>query len=214
MITDLIAEVYDLKLRKYFKGKVLDLGCGKVPLYQLYKDYASEVICADWKNSLHKNKYLDKNIDINQNLDFDSCEFDTVLLSDVFEHIIYPNKLMIEIHRILKTDGNLIMNVPFFYYLHEEPYDYFRYTKFALQTLAEEAGLKVLELHAYGGVLEILVDLISKIVLVIPLIGKTISRCGQTFAWIILKTKLGIKISERTSAKFPLGYYMVVKKVN
>lgn len=213
LITDLIAEVYDVKLKKYFKGKILDLGCGKAPLYELYKGYTSEVICTDWEKSLHNHEFIDKISDLNKNLDFNDSEFDTVLLSDVLEHILYPHNLLKEIHRILKSDGYLLMNVPFFYWLHEEPYDYFRYTKFALADLTKNSGLRVLELGAYGGVLEILADLISKIVIIIPFAGKIISSFIQKVAWIFLKTKFGERISKKTSEKFPLGYYMVAQKV-
>jgi SAM-dependent methyltransferase len=212
LITDLIAEVYDVKLKKYFKGKILDLGCGKAPLYELYKGYTSEVICADWEKSLHDNEFIDKITDLNNNLDFNDSEFDTVLLSDVLEHILLPHNLLKEIYRILKPDGCLIMNVPFFYWLHEEPFDYFRYTKFALADLTKNSGLRVLELGAYGGVLEILADLISKIVIIIPFVGKIISSFIQKVTWIFLKTKFGKRISKKTSKKFPLGYYMVTQK--
>jgi len=213
LITDLIAETYDVRLKKYFKGKLLDLGCGKVPLYEFYKDYTSEVTCADWEKSLHDNEFIDKITDLNQNLDFNNSEFDTILLSDVLEHILYPHNLMKEVYRILRPNGCLIMNVPFFYCLHEEPFDYFRYTKFALADLANNSGLRVLELRAYGGVLEILADLISKIVVILPFVGKIISGLLQKMAWIFLKTKLGERISKKTGEKFPMGYYMVAQKV-
>jgi SAM-dependent methyltransferase len=213
LITDLIAEVYDVELKKYFNGRILDLGCGKVPLYEFYKNYTSEVICADWEKSLHDNDFIDKITDLNQNLDFNNSEFDTILLSDVLEHILYPHNLMKEIYRILRPNGCLIINVPFFYCLHEEPFDYFRYTKFALAEMAKKSGLTILELKTYGGIFEILADLISKIVAIIPLIGKIISNLIQKTAWIFLKTRLGEKISKKTSVKFPLGYYMVAQKI-
>ena len=120
---------------------------------------------------------------------------------------------MKEVYRILRPNGCLIMNVPFFYCLHEEPFDYFRYTKFALADLANNSGLRVLELRAYGGVLEILADLISKIVVILPFVGKIISGLLQKMAWIFLKTKLGERISKKTGEKFPMGYYMVAQKV-
>jgi SAM-dependent methyltransferase len=213
LITDLIAEVYNVELKKYFKGKLLDLGCGKVPLFEFYKNCTSEVICADWEKSLHDNEFIDKITDLNQNLDFNNSDFDTVLLSDVLEHILYPHNLMREIYRILKPEGCLIINVPFFYCLHEEPFDYYRYTKFALSDLAKNSGLKIIELRAYGGVLEILADLISKIVIIIPFVGKIISSLVQKMDWLFLKTKLGNRISKKSSEKFPLGYYMVAQKV-
>ena len=37
---DLVANFYDYNLKKYAKGHLLDLGCGKVPFYNAYKHYA------------------------------------------------------------------------------------------------------------------------------------------------------------------------------
>jgi len=64
LIVDLIAEIYDNNLRQHARGKLLDLGCGKVPLFSAYKDYVTDNICVDWKNTLHKNEYLDAECDL------------------------------------------------------------------------------------------------------------------------------------------------------
>ena len=45
-------------LRKYLKGKMLDLGCGNIPYYEFYKNYIDENICVDWENTLHKNEFI------------------------------------------------------------------------------------------------------------------------------------------------------------
>lgn len=37
LMCDLIAKVYDENIKKFVKGKLLDLGCGKVPLYIVSK---------------------------------------------------------------------------------------------------------------------------------------------------------------------------------
>jgi SAM-dependent methyltransferase len=92
---------------------------------------------------MHQNSFIDTYCDLNETLPFESGSFDSVLLSDVLEHIRKPEKLITEIYRILKKDGVLIMNVPYYYCLHEEPFDYFRYTEFALKSMTSDAGLKV-----------------------------------------------------------------------
>lgn len=48
LISDIIAAIYNKNLKLHAKGKLLDLGCGKVPLYNSYKDYISDNICVDW----------------------------------------------------------------------------------------------------------------------------------------------------------------------
>ena len=50
LMIDLIALLYDEYIPKYVKGNLVDLGCGKVPLYAVYKNYIDENICVDWGN--------------------------------------------------------------------------------------------------------------------------------------------------------------------
>jgi hypothetical protein len=63
LIADIIASFYDQHLKRYARGRLLDLGCGKVPLFATYHDLVTEVICVDWGNSLHENCYLDLELD-------------------------------------------------------------------------------------------------------------------------------------------------------
>ncbi len=47
LISDLTARYYDKSLPIHAKGKLLDLGCGKVPLYGVYKDFVTEKVVGD-----------------------------------------------------------------------------------------------------------------------------------------------------------------------
>ena len=60
LIADLVAELYDRNLKQHAKGKLLDLGCGNVPLYGAYRELVTDNICVDWGNTLHKSEYLDE----------------------------------------------------------------------------------------------------------------------------------------------------------
>jgi SAM-dependent methyltransferase len=214
LMVDLIAEFYDSQIKIYAQGRLLDLGCGKVPLYEVYKDYVSENVCIDWGQTLHKNPYLDFESDLNKPLPFNDNEFDTIILSDVLEHLRNPELLWSEMYRVLKGGGRLIMNVPFYYWLHEEPYDYFRYTKYALKAMAEDVGFSIVLLKSIGGVPEILADLTAKNVIKIPVIGSTIAMFIQFLIKNFVRTKIGKKVSTNTGKKFPLGYCMIVEKKN
>ena len=203
---------YTINIPKYVKGNFLDLGCGQAPLYSLYKNYAEQITCVDWGNSMHQITYLDFEQDLNQNLNMESNSFDSIILSDVLEHIRKPELLLNEIHRILNKDGVLIMNVPFFYWLHEHPFDYYRYTKYALQSMCEDAGFEILELKPYGGAPEIITDIFAKILKNIPLVGKPIAIVLQKLTWLFIKTSIGKKISNKTAQNFPFGYTLIAKK--
>jgi hypothetical protein len=52
---------------------------------------------------------------------------------------------------VLKPGGCAIYSVPFIWHLHEEPRDFFRFSKYGLSYLFEKTGFEVLELHALSG---------------------------------------------------------------
>ncbi|HIE96776.1 MAG TPA: class I SAM-dependent methyltransferase [Fuerstia sp.] len=64
--------------------------------------------------------------------------FDTVLMFEVLEHISTPQAAIDELHRVLKTEGRLILSTPFLFEIHDAPHDYYRYTKFGLHHLLRE----------------------------------------------------------------------------
>jgi SAM-dependent methyltransferase len=86
-----------------------------------------------------------------ENLPLKNDTFEHVLALEVFEHIGNPDKVIIEIERVLKKNGTLIMSVPFLYPLHDEPYDFRRWTRHGLKKLIENnRNLTVLEIHENG----------------------------------------------------------------
>ena len=214
MFVDIIGSYYSRFLKTYTKGDLLDLGCGHVPLYDSYKDLATSITCIDWDNSLHKNPYLDMVVDLNQAIPLESDLFDTVILSDVLEHIRRPEELLNEINRVMKKDGALFLNVPFMYWLHEEPYDYYRYTKHALNSMLEEAGFTIEFIESMGGVPEVSTDIYVKTVKNIPVIGIPLAKFTQWWVSLFLKTGLGKKISRKTAEKFPIGYFAIAIKTS
>lgn len=209
---DVVAAKYDEYLPTYAKGSLLDLGCGNAPLYHVYRDHAESITCIDWGGSQHENKHLDIEADISEPLEIANESFDTIILSDVLEHIPEPLQLFKEIHRILKPGGRLIMNVPFYYWLHEQPHDYYRYSEFALKRFCHESGLELEILESTGGAPEILADVFSKNIVSVPLIGAPICMAAQALTSLALKTKYGKNISNKTSKNFPFGYFLVAAR--
>lgn len=211
---DIVAPFYESAIRAHAQGRLLDMGCGYVPLYGIYRDLVSENICIDWENTLHDNPYLDQMVDLTGALPFESATFDTVLVTDVLEHIPEPMNLMCEIARILRPGGKLILGVPFLYWLHEVPHDYYRYTEFALRRFCQLSGLQVVELFPYGGLPEVLLDLISKGLNFLPRPLAASLRPLHALVSLLSKTKPIHKLSERSKSSFPLGYVLSAEKMN
>jgi ubiquinone/menaquinone biosynthesis C-methylase UbiE len=130
----------------------------------------------------------------------------------VLEHVAEPEQLWDEMYRILKKGGRILMNVPFYYWLHEPPYDYYRYTEYCLRRMAEKRGFHLLLLRSIGGTPEILADIFSKHILHIPIFGKFLSIGIQYVIYVFIKTNLGAKLSNKTSKVFPFGYFLIAEK--
>jgi len=130
----------------------------------------------------------------------------------VLEHIEDPNILWEEMSRLLAPNGVAIINVPFFSWLHEVPIDYYRYTEYALKQFAERNGFRVVLLKATGGSPEILTDIIAKHVQITPLVGRLLADIVQRITYIAINNPVVHKISQKSSKKYPLGYFLIVEK--
>lgn len=211
IVADLVAQFYSDAIPKWASGALADLGCGDAPLLGLYRTYCTSITLADWANSFHPNALLDLVIDMNEPLtQIASNSFDTVLLSDVLEHIFKPDCLMSEITRILKPGGRLILNVPFMYWVHEAPHDYYRYTRFALERLALQSGLAVIEVVPLGGWMELLGDLVSKF-----LMGSRLRMLAPALHKVVAalrRNPWGRLFANRGREIVPLSYGMIAQK--
>ncbi len=202
LVADLTASWYQENLKEFASGDLLDLGCGKAPLYGVYKSLVTSVTLADWDNSLHENKHLDMACDITKKLPFNNNSFDTIILSDVLEHIPNPNDVLTELKRILRPNGIVLMNVPFMYWVHEAPHDFYRYTEFMLRKLVEDQEMIVVKLDALAGGWAVLLDVASKLFVNKTRMVKFIQKFGPRI--------LAKKLNSRT--EIPLAYTMVFKK--
>lgn len=73
-----------------------------------------------------------------EHLPFREAVFDGVLLDAVIEHLAHPQRVVAEVHRVLKPGGVVLAHVPFLYPFHAAPHDYQRYTPMGLRMLFEE----------------------------------------------------------------------------
>ena len=99
------------KFNKFFKGKLLDIGCGLGNLLKFYDNSVGVDINEYNINYCKKNNLQVFKIE-NDHLPFLDNDFDSVIMDNVLEHIESPDKLIIQIKKILSKDGILIIGVP------------------------------------------------------------------------------------------------------
>ena len=204
----LIGSAYERVIRAHVRGRLLDLGCGDVPYYAMYREQVSEVLCVDWGATTHGRQHMDLEANLNEALPLADQSFDTVLLADVLEHIHDPGRLLAEVRRLLAPSGKLLCMTPFLYQVHEGPHDYYRYTRFALERLAQAAGLSVVELTPYGGYPDVVIDLIGKGLAYVPPLGQLFVAATSLLTWngLIKRWRAG------SAERFPLGYCLVAER--
>lgn len=207
-----IAEHFAEALPGLARGRLLDLGCGEVPLFEAYRDCVDSVVCVDWGASPHSKCHLDCQADISRGLPFSGSIFDTVILSDVLEHVGRPEALLAEIRRVLDHGGRVLASVPFMYWIHERPHDYFRYTEYSLRAMVDDAGMQTLMLKPMGGGLHVLADVASKTALRISPRLKPLAAAVQRAALLLRTTAIGRRALRTTADDMPLGYFLVAEK--
>lgn len=102
----------------------------------------------DQINRFKNAKIIQIDIDEERNPDIvaDVCEMpmfkdnsiDAIFMIEVLEHVAEPWRAIPEINRILKPGGRLIVSTPFIFPAHDEPYDFYRYTRYGLEYLLKD----------------------------------------------------------------------------
>ncbi len=142
-----------------FEGTLLDVGCGDKPYKHLFGKITSYQ-GIDFKNysknkTFNQNKpdiYFDTNYNKTLKLPFGDNSFDNVVSFQVLEHHRNPQKMMQEIVRVCRKNGFILITMPFIWGLHEEPNDYFRFTKNGFLELIKNNKCKIVEVRKQGAI--------------------------------------------------------------
>ena len=197
---------------QYAHGSVIDLGCGTAQ----YK----KILLTNQKVTSYHTLDIEKRteeVDIVgdiQNMYMLSDEsYDTILCLQVLEHVPNPFQAMEEMRRILKKDGVLILSVPHLSRLHEEPNDYYRYTKYGLEFILQKVGLKNIEISPMGSLFSFIGHQISMIIVVpfwhIPLLKHVAYFINK---WLVTLPCVYVDALIGKNNKFPAGYLCISKK--
>ena len=193
--------------------KVLEVGCGTGDLLQFLYSDNYELVGSDYSNI-----YLDKARERNLSIKLFKADllddkfwlqyenkFDSVIASEVIEHIQDDSKALKTIFRILKPSGVLVLTVPAFNFLysnHDKKIGHFRrYSKKSLNNIINSAGFSI-ETIRYWNILGFFGWLIN-----FKILNKHLDSSAKSSLIYVLTKSLQIE----RNMKFPLGLTIVVK---
>lgn len=176
----------------YLKGKILDVGCGVKP-YKEYLIASTEYIGIDGQQKVRPDILARA-----QEIPFPDNYFDSVLCTEVLEHLPEPEEAIRQIKRVLKKNGYLYLTVPQEWPLHYEPDDYYRFTKYGIKYLLEKNDFKIVGINRIGGVFS--------------LIGQRLIDVVWQFIVNSLKPVFGLNWAERIASLlcFPFSFIFYI----
>jgi SAM-dependent methyltransferase len=200
--------------------RVLDAGCGRGELLQ---DFARAGVPVEYYG-------VDLGVgdpawefrvsaiaDLHQ-LPFACDAFDKVVCSEVLEHVDEPERVFAELVRVLRPGGQLLIAVPFVWHTHQEPFDRYRFSRFALERLVHKYELDLESLQAAGGYFTVLRYLLSHPLFIedwpVPL--RSLARAHQKL-WSRFDETLGGPLfylldQLDRSRKLTIGYFLRARK--
>lgn len=163
--------ITESRLRKYLTESVaalgiqsgeqwVDVGCGSRPYEHLFPK--GSYIGVDVEDSGRDvsmkmpDYFYDGSV-----LPFSDASIDGVFCTQVLEHVKNPDALLLEISRVLKPNGVLVLSAPFLWEEHEEPYDFFRFTSFGFRELLGRNRFDVQSVQKTTGLLESVAQILS-----------------------------------------------------
>jgi SAM-dependent methyltransferase len=133
------------------KGLVLDLACGRLPSYrrvlELTDNPRIRLVGVDYNFKYEPSVIAD----LKHVLPFKDSTAEAVILSEFLYIVENPRDLLQEIHRVLKSEGILLLVAPLVYPHVPEPTDYWRFTGDGLRLLCENAGFAETTIEPIGG---------------------------------------------------------------
>lgn len=124
----------------YLTGKCMDFGCGLSPYKKLLSVEEYVGVEIETENKKQGITYYD-----GYRLPFEDESFHSIISSEVFEHVFNIEDIVKELNRVLKSDGVMLLAIPFAYPRHCEPYDYKRWTLEGIRILLENADFELVE---------------------------------------------------------------------
>lgn len=140
------------ELKPKLHGVVLDLACGVMPYKEYLKsDLIENYIGIDLEPTEYHNEVKPDYYWDGEKIPLEDASVNFVIATEFLEHYFDTNHILKEINRVLKPGGTFFFTVPSVWPLHEVPYDYHRFTPFALEEYFKKSEFSSWEIKPLGG---------------------------------------------------------------
>lgn len=198
----------------------LDVGCGNQPFRTNIEELGFTYRSLDIQQNVNKN--VDFILAIDSPFDRPELlhEFNVILFSEVAEHVFDVKQAFLNLSKLLKAGGSLILTTPFVYGLHEEPNDYWRLTNYAIERFAKESGFEIVHAKKLGDGWDVLGTILG-LNSIVPASNSFLSKMLAYFAlklrnllWKCLssdKFRSSVKFSETNNSIYLSNFYVLRK---
>lgn len=195
-------------------GRLLDVGCGIKPYESILRPPDSEYVGIDYPVTAETQGRPWTKADVFADcvdMPFKDGEFDSVICTQVLEHVSEPKALLQEIGRVLKPGGVLLISVPMSWPHHEEPHDFYRYTRYGLEHLLQETGFAMELCDQRGGLVATVIQLWldSKFE---PARSSIFSKLASNLCSIVLNSVANSAEAFRGKSRICLGFTAVARR--
>ncbi len=188
---------------------VLDLGAGGVGTASYHKIIPGFEELPVYSVDISRAKSPSVIADVERGIPFAGGFFHTCLAFNLLEHIYDHERTLSELHRVLRSGGALYLFVPFMVRVHADPYDYFRYTAYALRRKLDAVGFDDVVVEALGG--GAMTAALAQIDFMLPtrIVRRLAVRCAFALDRLITRRSGG---RYRNADDYPLGYFVTAYK--
>ncbi|MCU1336318.1 MAG: Methyltransferase type 11 [Bryobacterales bacterium] len=89
-------------------------------------------------------------------LPFPDGTFEAAINIVTLEHVLHPARVLCELSRALTPGGRLLLVAPLQWEEHQQPHDYGRFTRYALDHLLRQAGFSEISIQPVGGIFRLI----------------------------------------------------------
>lgn len=139
----------------YISGDTLDFGAGGAKYRSIITPHTTSYTTFDMEAGAQIDIVGDA-----LNPPFKDASFDTIVATQVLEHVEKPWIVVAQMARILRSGGTCIITVPFLVPYHAYPTDFFRYTKEGMESLLKNEGFTIIESGGYGNTLSVFGEMV------------------------------------------------------